>query len=399
MSAEGVGMDRQAASDGSTNSVSNVVLIEAWTCRFTLPKPIELSSTQLIAARDYIVVRLTANDGTEGVAYALTRGAPIMQALEDLVAPLVLGESPMHIPRIRDAFERRMAFLGSDGIALRAWSLADICLWDIKARHLGQPLWKVLGGFRQELPVLLVDLYPGVDADIDELVDRLLARSREGYRAFKVHFPGDVNWMAAFLAAVRESSLGWDAGIVIDASMAFTRTAEALVAMRRWEAFQPLWIEDPFRGEESELLDALRSDMGAPLGAGDEVASVGAMRRLIRARAVDVVRLDATCQGGVSGFLELACLARHEALAVSPHTYPEVHRHLGFARPGMDYVETFAPASDFDCAGRFVMSSSAAQPANGRLHAPESLGLGLEIDWEAVTAAAFASCSRLSDDR
>jgi L-alanine-DL-glutamate epimerase-like enolase superfamily enzyme len=109
--------------------------------------------------------------------------------------------------------------------------------------------------------------------------------------------------------------------------------------------------------------------------------------------AVDVVRLDATCHGGITGFLALAQRASAKGLRVSAHTYPEVHRHCALAVEALDHVEAFAHGSRYDCAGGFVCRSetsrSVAEEAAG-----DEPGLGLDFDWTAIEQSAVGrTCS------
>src|SRR5207244_2587217 len=49
---------------------------------------------------------------------------------------------------------------GRVGVVMRALSLLDMALWDIKARRAGLPLWRLLGGYAPTVPAVLVAGYP-----------------------------------------------------------------------------------------------------------------------------------------------------------------------------------------------------------------------------------------------
>src|SRR5690606_27155680 len=70
------------------------------------------------------------------------------------------------------------------GLELRAASAIDVAAWDIRGKALGQPLWQLLGGFRERLPISANwGLMPGPEPDaVVAHVERLLAR---GFRALK----------------------------------------------------------------------------------------------------------------------------------------------------------------------------------------------------------------------
>lgn len=380
-------MGKQSGISGISGREHLVTEVEAWTCVFKLAKPIILKHSK-IREREYVIVRVTTSTGIQGVAYALSRGAPTAAFIRSALAPLIRGEDALCIPRIREKIEHELLMLGTDGVPERAISLLDIGLWDIKAKVAGLPLWRLLGGYRTEIPALLIDWYPTGQETADELAAEFEARVAEGYRALKIHCPGDAEWLADVLAEARHR-FGRSVDLVVDAAMAWRDPQEAVAAIGLFEFLRPAWIEDPFRGDQADWIRRVRQQVKVPLAAGDEVASPEAIRRLMAADAVDVVRLDATIHGGISEFAALAHEARVRGLRISPHVYPEIHQHCAFAFPGLSCLELFAPGTRFDSYEEFIRPSSLVRPVNGQISAPERTGLGIDLDWAAVHAAAI----------
>ena len=116
-----------------------------------------------IRSREYVVVRESlTTSGLEGVAWSLTRGAPMAQVIDSLVAPLAVGQDAFAIPALLERFEQQLSLLGTDGLVQRAISLLDIALWgDIRGKAFGAPVWRLLGGYRTVAPTLLVDASEG----------------------------------------------------------------------------------------------------------------------------------------------------------------------------------------------------------------------------------------------
>jgi D-arabinonate dehydratase len=387
-------VSEQSGISGVSGRVHRVTEVEAWTCAFDLPKPIVFRHGEM-REREYVIVRVATSTGIEGVAYALSRGAPTAAFIRSVLAPLILGEDALFIPRIRERIEHELLQLGTDGVPERAISLLDIGLWDIKAKVAGLPLWRLLGGYRTEIPALLMDWYPTGQETADELVAEFEARVAEGYRALKIHCAGEAEWLADVLAEARHR-FGRSVDLVVDAGMAWRDPQEAVAAIGLFEFLRPSWIEDPFRGDQTDWLRRVREQVKVPVAAGDEVASPEAIRRLMAAEAVDVVRLDAASQGGISEFAALAHEARVRGLRISPHAYPEIHRHCAFAFPGLSCLEMFAPGTRFDACEQFIRPSSLVRPVNGQISAPERTGLGLDLDWAAVHAAAVDGPERFA---
>jgi L-alanine-DL-glutamate epimerase-like enolase superfamily enzyme len=163
---------------------------------------------------------------------------------------------------------------------------------------------------------------------------------------------------------------------------------QAIDAEAAWRRFDLTWLEDPFGAEAPAATAALRDEATTPIAAGDEF-DPSAVGQLLAHDAVDVLRLDATTLGGVTGFLA-AC---HEAgdREISPHVNIEVHQHLALASTGTRSLEAF-PDGRFDAACAFVERGSVNWLASDRVAAPERTGLGIDINWESVEGHAEWTC-------
>ena len=339
--------------------------------------------------RDYVIVRVSTTGGLAGVAYALTRGAPTAKVIDDVLTPVVLGHDALDVEDLRDRIERQLLLLGTDGLVQRGLSLLDICCWDIRARAQQLPLWRLLDAARTVAPTLLVDCYPAPGEAHEQVAARLAARAEQGYGALKLHAFADPQETRSLLAAAR-TALSSDVELIVDAGMAWREPREAIEAIHLWAPYELAWVEDPFRAERAEWIREVREQTQVPIGAGDEVASPDAMRRLASLGAVDVVRLDATCHGGISGLLSLAEHSIQAGCQLSAHVYPEIHQHCVLAIPELRHLELFAPKTPYDCAEAFLTPASLVKVDNGTVRAPERLGLGIEFDWEAVRANAIS---------
>ena len=218
-------------------------------------------------------------------------------------------------------------------------------------------------------------------------MDHLTRRAEQGYDAFKLHTLPEAEATRSLVKAAREA-IGRQVELVLDAGMRFHTPLEAIAAIGQWTALRPAWVEDPFRGDRPEDICRVREASAVPIGAGDEVASPGWIRQLLAMDVVDVLRLDATIHGGFTGFGSLTVQAADAGVPVAPHVYPEIHQHCVFAWSGVDYVEVFAPESEYDCAEAFISTDSVVRAVDGRVLAPTRVGLGLELDWDRVQTQA-----------
>ena len=118
------------------------------------------------------------------------------------------------------------------------------------------------------------------------------------------------------------------------------------------------------------------------MGVGDEVTHIATFRALLDAHALDVLRLDVPAWAA-SRRAAVCRRSPRKGECPSPlHIYPEVSVHLAPLQPGA-IVETFDPAlpggNPLDPA--HMLCSGGPAFRDGTAVAPETPGLGFELDW------------------
>src|SRR3990172_7877517 len=110
---------------------------------------------EIRAPAPHIILRLMTDQGLDGLAYVTPLVAwtikPLRIAVEAF-AERVVGLDPMSVEAINASLLARTARPQFDGLARSAVSLVDTALWDIKAKALSQPLYKVLGASEKKIP-------------------------------------------------------------------------------------------------------------------------------------------------------------------------------------------------------------------------------------------------------
>jgi L-alanine-DL-glutamate epimerase-like enolase superfamily enzyme len=353
------------------------------TCRFALDEPLDIGGRR-ISSREYTVARVTTESGITGCAYAYSQGAPLEKVIHEAFTDYLVGENAWDVDRLQEWAAGLETDFPSE-IVQRAYSLIDICLWDIRGKAFGLPVWRLLGGYRQTIPVLLVEGYPRVNEDPATFAQRIADRVDQGFEAIKIAYSGVPGDATDRLRETRARVPG-DVQLVLDAAWSWESVDEAVGVADQWSAYDLAWVEDPFAAHEVGMISALRSRCPAPIGAGDAMTGLRTLLALLAADALDVVRLDITQLGGVGPLQTAMAFASLYGRPVSPHIYPEVSQHLAFARPGVSFVEMFPDDSPFWRTERFVRSDLDTRLERGRLSAPTQPGVGIEIDWSVVSA-------------
>src|SRR5689334_12586931 len=100
-------------------------------------------------------VRVRDAEGAEGVGYTYTvgrNGAAIDAILRRDIPDQMVGQEAERIEFLWRKAWWGQHYGGRGGPTVLALSALDMALWDLKAKRLGQPLWKLLGGYDPRVP-------------------------------------------------------------------------------------------------------------------------------------------------------------------------------------------------------------------------------------------------------
>jgi L-alanine-DL-glutamate epimerase-like enolase superfamily enzyme len=348
-------------------------VVEAITLhRISMPiDPPAVSGGHYVASIDVNVVALRAGEHT-GLGYTFAFSAEEADAVTPLLALLaepLLGKPVGDVRAHWAQMWERINFIGRAGASVMALSALDTALWDAHARTVGVPLCTLLG-----LPRAEHRLYGAggwLSLSDDELLAEAAAFRDAGYRAYKLR-AGSGDWRADVerVRMVREL-LGPGIAMMLDVNQAWD-VSTAIRAGRALEPFELCWLEEPIDAEDFEGMAAVRRAVPTPLAAGETVYGVAPFNAMVRQGSVDVLQPDLMRCGGITGFLEIAALARGARLAVASHLFTEVSVHLmPLAGPGglVEYLPGW-----FDHLFEGTPDTSA-----GVARAPDRPGLGFEL--------------------
>lgn len=302
------------------------------TVALPLREPLQLGA-MTVTRREYAAVRVE-QDGEAGVSYALTREAPMAEIVERLIAPHVL-QGDLDTAVLWERAYRGSAIVGRVGLVRRAIGMVDIALWDLRARLMGEPVWRLTGADGSARPAMLVAAYPTPGRTVDGLVEEVVGQAEAGWPLVKISRSPDNALMRDLLAEL-DRSLPSGTGLVVDVGFGWRDAEEALADLRAWHAPRLAWLEDPLLPEDVAGCARIRAEGGQRVAVGDEVTDPAVLKALAEGGALDLARLDVVALGGITPSLEFLAWARERALPVSCHISPEVSAHL----PGVT-VETF----------------------------------------------------------
>jgi len=366
--------------------VDAVASVEVFDCVVPLPQPLRVGSAT-VASRSYVLVRLRTVGGAEGIGFAFGRGLPVARVISDALAPVLLGCDVRHPERVRERVAGAYWSYAEQGLVAVALSAIDLALWDILGKLAGLPLADLLGRRDSALDACLVGGYltEGDDRGLAGLEEEIGGFVEQGVRAVKLTIGvGSPTDDGERLRLVRRI-LGDDGLIVVDAFRTFRSLDDALARLRLLEPHDLSYLEDPFAESLVPLILELRRRTAVPIGLGENLSGHRTFRALIASGAADVVRCDATVVGGVREFMAVAALASAHGLQLSTHVHPEIHVHFAAACANRHPagLEVMLPTSGIDGFHRLLRSP--LELTGGQIRVPDRPGLGLDIDWAAVT--------------
>lgn len=318
-----------------------------------------------------VVVRAHAG-GIESLGYGYADVATA-HLIDSLLKPIVVGKNAFAERETWIRMTQAIRNLGRPGICSMAIAAVDNALWDLKARLLGTPLARLLGGARSSIPVYGSGGFTSYTRE--QLQGQLGGWAKEGIRAVKMKIGTHPEQDFGRVKQAREA-IGADVRLMVDANGAYTRK-QALEMAERFQQFDVKWFEEPVSSDDLEGLRLLRDRMpaGIEVAAGEYGYDTDYFRRMLEAGAVDVLQADGTRCAGVTGFLMADALCQAFHLPLSAHTSPTLHGHLCCAALRARDVEYFHDHVRIEK----MCFDGALQAVNGDLSPTDAPGLGLEL--------------------
>jgi L-alanine-DL-glutamate epimerase-like enolase superfamily enzyme len=301
---------------------SEIAAVKVATLRAPLPVPVVFGNW-VMRHREFAICGVVARDGTVGVSFCYTRDGPIREIVQRLVAPFYVDGAASDPAERYDAARWSNNAILASGVGHRAISLVDVATWDLSAKLRGVGIEELLGGRpRRQLATAIVGYPPSMP--LDALEAQVSGLIEDGWRRFKL--PIAPTWDATLerLRAVRR--LGDSLWLGLDANWVFKRPEDAVKHIRTLEPLGLGWVEDIMPPGHAREIAAVRAAVDVPVAMGDEQGGAYHPEALVSADAVDVVRVDASTNGGVSGLRRV--LAELGTRPFSAHMFPHVHSRL-----------------------------------------------------------------------
>lgn len=323
-----------------------------------------------------IVVDVEDSDGATGTGFSWTPtiGAGAVRALLDEdIRSFALGR-PADARTLWPLLWAHLHEAGGGGVTTIALAGLDTALWDLAGQRAGLSLSRLLGRRRDSVPAY------GSGVNLHYPIDELVAQAERwvatGYTAVKIKVgKHDVREDADRVAAVR-AVIGPDRLLMLDANQRWDLPT-ATTRIQALARFDPHWIEEPLRSDDTAGYRALRTAVDVPIALGENVHTIHRFRDLLDAGAADILQPNVVRVGGITPFLDIAELVEASDARLAPHLLMELSGQLALTLAAETAVEDVEDA-DFTSLGLLAGAGPLEQTGNV-LRMRDTPGLGLDF--------------------
>jgi len=320
------------------------------------PKPGAKGSNRLF-------VHIKTDEGIEGLAPVSAGLEPTRAVIEGVLKEALINEDPFNIEYLWNRMFWLVRAYGRKGLAFCAISAVDIALWDLKAKALDLPLYKLLGPYTDTVPIYGSGGWTNFSEK--ELIEEQLSYVERGISRIKMKVGKD---------------FGTAEEIYVDANNGYY-AKQAIRMAQQFEEYDVKWLEEPVLADDIDGLAMVSKSINIPVATGEHEYTKFGFKELISRGGADIVQPDVGRVGGVTEWMKVAHLAHSYNLPVAPHAAQLVHLHLACATPNLKVVEYLGILE----VGDKFFYTDFPEPENGMWSPyPDRPGLGLELNTEVV---------------
>lgn len=303
----------------------------------------------------------------------------------------LIGEDPLEHERLWQKMIRYLAYYGRAGAGMHMISGADIALWDIAGKALGQPICKLLGAkYHDRIKAYASTLFRPNPDDMKRAVAGYLAQGfkaiKFGWGAFGYDFDLDIR----LVKAARQEA-GDQIDLMVDGGWYGTSYANPYRPrqVRDWsrlaqylEDYNVFWLEDFLPPDNlSGYAEVARSVRTLRVAAGEQYSGYSEFERLAVEGHIHTLQPDLSRCGGITVARQIAEMSQRMGIDCVPHAWltdllKAASLHLNAYLMNPLYLE-------FNVSTSTLLNNLCIEPigmVDGYIFVPTGSGLGVEVD-------------------
>ncbi len=324
------------------------------------------------------LLRLSTDQGVEGQAFlgsASNAATSDGQGLITHLKPVLMGKDPMQREALVAELWKKQRVAG-----VRAIGAADVALWDLLGKAMGQPIHRLLGSFRESVPAYASSaVLPSAAAYAEQAAEY----KEQGWAAYKIHPP--TRWQEDIKVCEAVRKAVGDYTIMLDSTWSYDFPA-ALRVGRAAEELGFFWYEDPLHDQDIYNYVKLKQHLSIPILATEyPITGLESYQPWIMLQATDFLRGDVAVKGGITTLIKSAHLAEAFRMNYEVHHGGNslnnvANLHVIAAIRNTTYFEVLLP----DAAQKYGLERDIAVGRDGMVHVPNDPGLGAAIDFKLI---------------
>ena len=337
---------------------------------------------------NWVFVKVLTDEGISGVGEATLeyKEKALLGAVEHIREYLV-GKNPLDIEKhwhtiYRDAYWRGGAVLMS------ALSAVECALWDILGKHLGVPVWQLLGGKVNDRVRIYVNGWFAGAKEPEEFAEKAKLAVSRGVTAMKWDPFGksyleissaDLDRAIRCVGAVRDA-VGNGVDLLIEGHGRFNVPTAVKIA-HELAPFRPMFFEEPVPPDDLDALRQVKDRSPVSIAAGERLYTRWNYRALFDKMAADYIQPDVSHAGGIMELRKIAAEAESRTIPFAPHnpSGPVANAatlQLAAVCPNFSVLEIMYSDVDY----RKDITDEQLVYRDGWMQIPDRPGLGIEIN-------------------
>jgi o-succinylbenzoate synthase len=265
-----------------------------------------ITSLRRVDALEDLVVIIECDDGTigygEGAPTPVITGETMgsMIAAVEYIKPFIIGKEIEDFNIILNNIHTSILKNTT------AKSALEIALYDLKAKSLRQPLYKMLGGtetrFKTDITISM--------GEIEKMIADSLNAVDLGYDTLKIKIGDNPKKDVERILAIH-AALGDNITLRLDANQGWSaqESVDLLHALEKKDIIAE-FIEQPVAADDIDGLRYIKERVQTPLLADESIFSVKDARKLLEMEAIDYVNIKLAKTAGITQALALADLSK-----------------------------------------------------------------------------------------
>lgn len=339
---------------------------------------------------NFVFVKVYTDSGVTGVGEGTLeyKEKAFLGALEH-IKEYLLGKNPLEIEKHWHSIYRDAYWRGGP-VLMSALSSVEMALWDILGKHLGVPVYQLLGGKMNNKVRIYVNGWFAGAKEPEEFAEKAKQAVKRGVTAMKWDPFGksylnissaDLNKALRCVAAVREA-VGDGVDLLIEGHGRFNVPTGIKIA-KELEQFKPMFFEEPVPPDNLDALLRVKEKSPVAISAGERLYTRWDYRKMFDLSAADYIQPDISHAGGIMELKKIAAEAESRYIPFAPHnpSGPVANAatlQLAATCPNFEILEIMYS----DVTWRKDITDEKLEYQDGYIKIPDRPGLGIEINEE-----------------